>query len=163
MLLATEGFQVWGSSTWFVLIPLAVRPIWRILFVCPDFSPSVLYPFFSPFVECFVVLALDLVFRFTIEYYSSLMDFGPLGNSSISIWGCFERWDFGFCWKLEINSYRVIIYLEGFWFLLEDVLKTIFLYGEIFECFHNSCFALRYFLMQMARPRCDTPLVLFDD
>jgi hypothetical protein len=27
--------------------------------------------------------------------------------------------------KLEI-SYRVIIYLEGFWFLLEDFLKTIF-------------------------------------
>jgi hypothetical protein len=34
--------------------------------------------------------------------------------------------------KLEI-SYRVIIYLEGFWFILEDVLKIIFLHGEIFE------------------------------
>jgi hypothetical protein len=45
--------------------------------------------------------------------------------------------------KLEI-SYRVIIYLEGFWFLLEDFLKiNTFLHGEI----HNSSFALRYFLM----------------
>jgi hypothetical protein len=35
--------------------------------------------------------------------------------------------------ELEIN-YRVIIYdLEGFWFLLEDFWKIIFLYGEIFE------------------------------
>ncbi len=25
--------------------------------------------------------------------------------------------------------------------------------------FHNSSFALRYFLMQMARPQCDAPLV----
>ncbi len=25
--------------------------------------------------------------------------------------------------------------------------------------FHNSSFALRYFLMYMARPQCDTPLV----
>jgi hypothetical protein len=25
--------------------------------------------------------------------------------------------------------------------------------------FHNSSFALRYFLMSMARPQCDTPLV----
>jgi hypothetical protein len=33
--------------------------------------------------------------------------------------------------KLEIN-YRGIIYLEGFWFLLEDLLKIIFLDGEIF-------------------------------
>jgi hypothetical protein len=34
--------------------------------------------------------------------------------------------------KLEI-SYRVIIYLEGFCFLLEDFLKIIFLHGEICE------------------------------
>jgi hypothetical protein len=33
--------------------------------------------------------------------------------------------------KLEI-SYTVII-LEGFWFLLEDFLKIMFLHGEIFE------------------------------
>jgi hypothetical protein len=36
--------------------------------------------------------------------------------------------------KLEISYNRVIIYLEGFWFLLEDYLKIgIFLHGEIFE------------------------------
>jgi hypothetical protein len=34
--------------------------------------------------------------------------------------------------KLEI-SYRDIISLKGFWFLLEDFLKIIFLHGEIFE------------------------------
>jgi hypothetical protein len=34
--------------------------------------------------------------------------------------------------KLEI-SHIVIIYLEGFWFLLEDFLYIIFLHGEIFE------------------------------
>jgi len=28
--------------------------------------------------------------------------------------------------KLEISYYRVIIYLEAFWFLLEDFLKIIF-------------------------------------
>ncbi len=27
--------------------------------------------------------------------------------------------------------------------------------------FHNSSFALRYFLMRMARPQCDTPLAFF--
>jgi hypothetical protein len=35
--------------------------------------------------------------------------------------------------KLEISYYRVIIYLEGFWFLLEDYLRIVFLHGEIFE------------------------------
>ncbi len=34
--------------------------------------------------------------------------------------------------KLEI-SYRVVIYLEGIWFLLEEFLKIIFLHGEIFD------------------------------
>ncbi len=35
--------------------------------------------------------------------------------------------------KLEISHNRVIIYLEGFWFLLEKILKIIFLHGQIFE------------------------------
>ncbi len=35
--------------------------------------------------------------------------------------------------KLEISYNRVVIYLEGFWFLLEDFLKIKFLLGEIFE------------------------------
>jgi hypothetical protein len=34
--------------------------------------------------------------------------------------------------KLEI-SYRDIISVEGFWFLLEDFLKITFLHGEIVE------------------------------
>ncbi len=44
--------------------------------------------------------------------------------------------------RFEI-SYRVIIYLEGFWFLLEKFLKIIFLHGEIVEFSHKSSFALR--------------------
>jgi len=44
----------------------------------------------------------------------------------------FEKMIFWLVLKLEI-SYRVIIYLEGFWFCLEDFLKIIFLPGEIFE------------------------------
>jgi hypothetical protein len=36
--------------------------------------------------------------------------------------------------KLEISYYRVIIYLEGFWFLLQDCFEDyILLHGEIFE------------------------------
>jgi hypothetical protein len=34
--------------------------------------------------------------------------------------------------KFEI-SFKVVEELEGFWFLLEDFLKSIFLHGEIFE------------------------------
>jgi hypothetical protein len=47
--------------------------------------------------------------------------------------------------KLEI-SYRVIIYLEGFWFLLEDFLKLgIFFCMVKYLSLHNSSFALRSF------------------
>jgi hypothetical protein len=45
--------------------------------------------------------------------------------------------------KLEISYNRVIIYLEGIWFLfLEDFLKIIFLHGEIFEFSIILSFAL---------------------
>ncbi len=58
----------------------------------------------------------------------------------------FERWYFGLCWNLRL----VIIelwYLEGFWFLLVNS------FGDYIFCmvkylnFHNSTFALRYFVM----------------
>ncbi len=39
---------------------------------------------------------------------------------------------FWLVFKLEI-SYRVMIYLEEFLFLLEDFLKIIFFHAEIFE------------------------------
>jgi hypothetical protein len=50
--------------------------------------------------------------------------------------------------KLEI-SYRVIIYLEGFWFPLEDFLKIKYIFAMMkYLSFHNSSsFALRSFLM----------------
>jgi hypothetical protein len=44
----------------------------------------------------------------------------------------FERRKFWLVLKLEI-SYRVMIYLEGFWFLYRIFLKIIFLHGEIFK------------------------------
>jgi len=51
--------------------------------------------------------------------------------------------------------------LKEFWFLLEDLLKVIFLHGEIgILSFHNSSsFALRYFFKENgSRARvCDTP------
>jgi hypothetical protein len=40
---------------------------------------------------------------------------------------------FWLVFKLEISYYRVIIYLEGFCFLLEEFLNIIFLHGEILE------------------------------
>ncbi len=47
---------------------------------------------------------------FIIEYYSSLMDFGgPLVIALFLYEDVFKDEIFGFCWKLEINSYRVII------------------------------------------------------
>jgi hypothetical protein len=48
--------------------------------------------------------------------------------------------------KLEI-SYRVIISLEGFWFLLRGSFEHyVFLHGQVFEFhFHNSSFALDTF------------------
>jgi len=72
----------------------------------------------------------------------------PLGNNnnnnnnnnrSIFIYEDFLKDDiFGLCLKLDIISYRITIYLEGFWFSffknLEDFFfKIIFLHGEIFE------------------------------
>jgi hypothetical protein len=61
--------------------------------------------------------------------------------------------------KLEI-SYRVINILKDFGFFCR-------IFGKLYFCkvkylsFHNSSFALRHFLMLMASPRCDAPLVLF--
>jgi hypothetical protein len=66
----------------------------------------------------------------------------------------FERWYFGLCWNL-----RLVIelwYLEGFWFL---VLWTFYFCMLKYLNFHYSSFAFRYFLMELARPQCDTPLV----
>jgi len=58
------------------------------------------------------------VLRFIIEY-SSLRDFGPLGNNIILglyfYMRIFKKMIFWLVLKLEI-TYRVIIYLEGFWF-----------------------------------------------
>jgi hypothetical protein len=54
-----------------------------------------------------------------------------------------------FCVVLKLEtSYRVIIYLEGFWFLLEDFLKIRYIFAMVkYLSFRNSSFALRYFLM----------------
>ncbi len=89
----------------------------------------------------------DIVFRFIIEY-SSLRDFyRPLGNNnnrSNFYMRIFERWFWLVLLKLEI-SYRVLWYLEGFWFLLEDFFEDYFFAWQNILKFHNSSFALRYF------------------
>jgi len=77
----------------------------------------------------------DIVFRFIIEYsslrfiieYSSLRDLGP---KVIIIIGLFLYEDY---WKMMFLIKMCWNYLEGYWFLLEDFLKIIFLHGEIFE------------------------------
>jgi hypothetical protein len=47
--------------------------------------------------------------------------------------------------KLEISYYRsVIIYVEGFWFLLEDFFEDYIFAMVKYLNFHNSSFALRY-------------------
>ncbi len=75
-----------------------------------------------------------VVFRFFIEYSSSLRDFGPLGNNNRSIFisGFLKDDILALSWNL-----RLVIelwYLERFWFLSEDFLKIIlFLHGEIYE------------------------------
>jgi len=86
-------------------------------------------------------------------HYSKLQGFWPLGNNNnrsifIIIWGFCERWYFGLCWNLRFSYYRVIIiYLEGFWFLL---VGFSFCEDYVYFCmvkylsFHNPCFALRY-------------------
>jgi hypothetical protein len=51
---------------------------------------------------------------------------------------------FWLVFKLEI-SYRVIINLVGFWFRLEDFLKSMFLDGEIFE-FPSFFFCIKILL-----------------
>jgi hypothetical protein len=62
--------------------------------------------------------------------------------------------------KLEI-SYRVIIYLEGFWFLLENFLKIIFLHSEIFE-FPQFFFCLKIFFNLNGKAKVwHTPLFAF--
>jgi hypothetical protein len=46
----------------------------------------------------------DIVFTFIIEYYSSLRDFGPLGNNnrSIFIWGFLKDDILGLCQNLRL-------------------------------------------------------------
>jgi hypothetical protein len=85
----------------------------------------------------------------TLKEHKSQKGFWPLGNNNRSIFErIFLKDDiFGLCWNL-----RLVIelwYVEGFWFLLED----FFFFGRLYFCmvkylnFHNSSFALRYFVM----------------
>jgi len=103
----------------------------------------------------FVGLALqgkEIVFRFIIEY-SSLRDFGPLGNNnnnnnrSIFKWGflkddvlaCVETWETSY-YRVIIISWRILVSFWGFFGRLY--------FGMVkYLSFHNSSFALRYFWM----------------
>ncbi len=73
----------------------------------------------------------------------------------------FERWHFDLCWNMKLVT--ELKSLEGFWFLLEDFLTWLYFCMVKYLSFHNSSFALTYFLMWMARPQCDTPLVISDN
>jgi hypothetical protein len=92
----------------------------------------------------------NIVFRFIIEYISSLRDFyRPLGNnnnnnnnnSSISIWGflkddilaCVEPWEISY-YRVIIISWRILVSCRGFF---EDY---IFCNGEIFELWYLEGF-----------------------
>jgi hypothetical protein len=57
--------------------------------------------------------------------------------------------------KLEI-SYRVIISRM----ILVSFRRRLYFCMVKYLSFLDSAFAFRYFLMEMARPHCDTPLVL---
>jgi hypothetical protein len=73
----------------------------------------------------------DIVFRLIIEY-SSLMDFGPIGNNRpFFIWRFLKHDNFCLCWNLRLVI--ELSYLEPFWFLLENFSNIIFLHCEIFE------------------------------
>ncbi len=96
----------------------------------------------------------DIVFGFIIEY-SSLMDFGPQ-VVGLFLYEDFQRMIFWLVLKLEIRyrvmiSWRILVPFRGFF------LRLYFCMMKYLN-FHNSSFALRYFLPQMTRPQCDTPL-----
>ncbi len=65
--------------------------------------------------------------------------------------------------KLLEISYRVVIYLEGFWFSFRGFFWRLYFCMVKYLSFHNSSFSLRYFLnVKMARQGhsvTDTPLV----
>jgi hypothetical protein len=50
--------------------------------------------------------------------------------------------------------------LKGFGFF-KRIFERLYFCMVKYLSFHNSSFALRYVLMSMARPHCDTPLVYF--
>ncbi len=85
----------------------------------------------------------DIVFRFIIV--ASWILAPSRSNFYMRI---FERWYFGLCWNLIEIIYRVIIYLEGFWFLSEEIFwRLYFCMVKSYLSFHNSSFALRYVSM----------------
>jgi hypothetical protein len=96
----------------------------------------------------FIGLAHQDAFRFIIEYYSSLMDFGPWVIIGPFLYEDFRKMIFWLVLKLEISYYRVIIIswriLVSFRGFLEDYIFAMVKYLS----FHNSSsFALRYSLM----------------
>jgi len=66
---------------------------------------------------------------------------------------------FWLVFKVEI-SYRVNDILEGILVSFRGVFQRLYHCIVKYLNFHNSSFASRYFVTEMARPHCDTPLVL---
>jgi hypothetical protein len=87
---------------------------------------SVLYPRVCSLCCWPCLQGKDIVFRFIIEY-SSLRDFGPLGNNirSIFILG-FLKDDILAC---DLRLVIDLWYLEGFWFLWEDLFFEAYIFA----------------------------------
>ncbi len=83
-------------------------------------------------IFCWPWQGKDIVYRFIVEYSSSMDFYRPLASRSIFIWGFLNHDILGLCWNL-----RLVIelwYLERFWFSFKGFfLRIIFWYGEIFE------------------------------
>jgi hypothetical protein len=83
-----------------------------------------------------------------------------MNNRSIFIYKDFGKMIFRLFLKIELRfkvtiSWRILVSFRRFFWK-----KRKISHGEIFEFFIILLFALTYFLMQMARPPCNTPLVM---
>jgi hypothetical protein len=76
-----------------------------------------------------------------------------LNFNNIFKWGSLMniKWDNPFWYPNH-----ALTHLERFWFFWR-----LYFWMVNYLSFHNFSFALTYFLMQMAKPQCDTPIVLF--
>jgi hypothetical protein len=108
---------------------------------------------FAEILDTWALLAMagkDIVFRFIIEY-SSLRYFGPCIIVGLFLYDDFWKMIFWLVLKLisyyrVITSWRILVSFRGFFW------RLCFAWWNIWVLHTSSSFALRYFLMWMARP-----------